>query len=263
VLYLRNPKNGSFYSTVAVGDEGANSWYNGLLLSVQHRLSHGVTLLSNYTWSHCISDVDYGYSIGNSQYENPYNRAADRGNCNFDVRHQTNTSLIVVSPAQGKGLAGRILKDWQVSTIFSAHKGLPVNVTDGTDISQTGEGLDRPNLVLPSGYLSSSNPLSLLNRAAFQTQAAGTFGNLGRDDFVGPAAVNVDCSLTRTFRLQERSRLEMRAEAFNVINHPNFVGAVALLGQTGMSLTLSSSTFGMIQSANDPRILQFALKLHF
>jgi hypothetical protein len=229
-----------------MSDQNANARYNGLLLSVQHRLSHGVTLLTNYTWSRCISDVDYGFSDGASEYENPYNRAADHGNCNFDVRQHTNTSLI-----------------WQLSPIISAQSGLPLNVTDGTDISQTGAGLDRPNLVLPSGYLHGSNPLAILNPAAFKTQAPGTFGNLGRDAFTGPASVNIDMALVRTLRLKERYSLEVRAEAFNVINHPNFIGTVSLVGQTSMSLALSSSTFGQIQGASDPRILQFAMKLHF
>jgi hypothetical protein len=263
VLYLQNPTVGSFYSNIWMADQNANARYNGLLLSVQHRLSHGVTLLTNYTWSRCISDVDYGYSDGASYYENPYNRAADHGNCNFDVRQHTNTSLIMLSPVQGRAFAQRLLEGWQLSPIVSAQTGLPLNVTDGTDISQTGVGLDRPNLVLTDASLHSSNPLALLNPAAFKTQPPGTFGNLGRDAFTGPSSVNIDLALTRTLHFRERLSLEIRAEAFNVINHPNFIGTVALVGQTSMSLALNSSTFGQIQSANDPRILQFALKLHF
>jgi hypothetical protein len=126
--------------------------------------------------------------------------------------------------------------------------------------------LDRPNLVLPNNISpSSSNPLNFINRAAFQTQAAGTFGNLGREAVSGPGAVNFDLSLSRMFRFRERWQLEARAEAFNVINHPNFVGSNPTVwpAQTALTTTLSSSTFGVIQTANDPRILQFALKLHF
>jgi hypothetical protein len=169
----------------------------------------------------------------------------------------------MLSPVQGRAFAQRLLEGWQLSPIVSAQTGLPLNVTDGTDISQTGVGLDRPNLVLTDASLHSSNPLALLNPAAFKTQPPGTFGNLGRDAFTGPSSVNIDLALTRTLHFRERLSLEIRAEAFNVINHPNFIGTVALVGQTSMSLALNSSTFGQIQSANDPRILQFALKLHF
>lgn len=264
-LYLQNPALGAAYAAIVQSDQNANSNYNGLLLSLQHRFSHGVTVLTNYTWSHCISDADYSVSVSSSQYMNPYNRSLDRGNCSFDLRHQTNTSLIVVSPVNGNGFARRILKEWQIAPIVSIRGGLPLNITDGTDISQTGIGLDRPNLILPNAYSSGSNPLYVINRAAFQNQAAGTFGTLGRNALVGPGAVNVDFSLSRTFHFRERWGLEARAEAFNVINHPNFVGTNPTVrpAQTGLSTSLNSSTFGVIQSANDPRILQFAMKLHF
>jgi len=265
-LYLKNPTTGAAYGAIIMADEGGNAHYSGLLLSLQHRFSHGVTLLTNYTWSHCISDVDYGSSLEASLFENPYNLEQDRGRCIFDIRHVTNTSLIVASPVRGNGFAGRVLRDWQISPIVSIHSGLPLNITDGTDISETGIGLDRPNLVLPNNISpSSSNPLNFINRAAFQTQAAGTFGNLGREAVSGPGAVNFDLSLSRMFRFRERWQLEARAEAFNVINHPNFVGSNPTVwpAQTALTTTLSSSTFGVIQTANDPRILQFALKLHF
>jgi hypothetical protein len=264
-LYLQNPTVGQSYAAIIMADEGANSNYSGLLLSLQHRFSHGVTLLTNYTWSHCISEGDMGSSLDASYYENPYNRAADRGNCQFDVRHNTNTSLIVVSPVKSSGFVGRVLKDWEIAPIVTMHGGLPLNVTDGTDISQTGVGADRPNLILPSTSPSGSNPLNFINRAAFQAQGTGTFGNLGRDVVSGPGTVNVDFSLSRTFRFHERWQFEARAEAFNVINHPNFVGSNPTFYPTQVATTtaLSSSTFGQVQSANDPRIFQFALKLHF
>jgi hypothetical protein len=264
-LYLQNPATGSAYGAILLAEENGNANYNGLLLSLQHRFSHGLTLLTNYTWSHCISDVDYGSSLDSSFYENPNNRSADRGNCTFDVRHSTNTSLIVVSPVKSNGFAGAVLRNWQIAPIITIHSGLPLNITDGTDISQTGIGLDRPNLVLSNTSPASSNPLNFINPAAFKTQAPGTFGNLGRDVVSGPGTVNFDMSLSREFHLTEKFRLEGRGEAFNVINHPNFVGSNPTVypSQTAITTTLSSSTFGRIQSADDPRIFQFALKLHF
>ena len=129
-----------------------------------------------------------------------------------------------------------------------------MNVVVGLDTAQTGIGMDRPNLVSPYPYLSTGNPVYYLNRAAFQTQAAGTFGNLGRDVLVAPGAINFDVAFSRTFHLKERWRLEARAEAFNAINHTNF-------NAPGSGLT--SSNFGVITSAGDPRILQFAMKLRF
>jgi hypothetical protein len=264
-LYLQNPVTGSAYGAILMADEGANSNYNGLLLTLQHRFGHGVTLLSNYTWSHCISDADTGTSLSSSYYQNPHDRSGDRGGCQFDVRHNTNTSLIVVSPVKRQGIAGKMLADWQLAPILTVHTGLPLNVTDGSDISETGVGLDRPNQILPNTSPITSNPLNFINRAAFQTQAPGTFGDLGRDSIAGPGTVNLDFALSRAFRVTERFQIDVRAEAFNVINHPNFVGSNPTLypAQTAIPTTLSSSTFGQIQSANDPRILQFAMKLRF
>ena len=82
----------------------------------------------------------------------------------------------------------------------------------------------------------------------------------------GPGNVNVDVALSRIFKFKERYALQVRAEAFNVLNHANFVGAISPAGQasfTTMNTTLSSSTYGQVQAAFDPRLLQFAMKLSF
>jgi hypothetical protein len=255
---------------VVQNDPNANSNYNALLLSIQHRFSHGFTWLTNYTWSHCLSDADHTQHISNPEYMNTNNRAADYGNCNFDVRHLMNTSLVVASPVKG-GWLGRIFGQWQVAPIVSMQSGLPINVTTGVDVSQTignsNSGiLDRPNLILPNAYSNSSNPTQYLNRAAFQNAAVGTFGNLGRDALNAPGAIHFDVSLTRTFRITERWQLTPRAEAFNIINHANLPPPILLLNNSQFGLITNSNqsnqaTIGT--NMGDPRILQFALKLQF
>jgi len=254
-LYLQNPTYGVAYAQYTFSDQGGNANYNAMLLSLQHRFSQNFTFLSNYTWSHCLSDMDFRGELSTSNaYQNPYNRAGDYGNCGFDLRQQMNTSLVAISPVKGNGFVGRLLANWQLSPMVSIRSGLPMLVTDGTDISQTGINDDRPNLVSSSIYLSSSNPVNYLDRTAFATQTAGTFGNFGRDVAIGPGAINFDLAFSRTFHLSERWQWEWRFEAFNVINHTNF---------NAPALSLSSSTFGVITSANDPRILQFAMKVKF
>jgi len=260
-LYLQNPTVGQYYGPIMMADQGGNANYNALLVSLQHRLSNGFTVLTNYTWSHCLSDVDVSGSDDKSLYEQPHDRSADYGNCQFNVTQYMNTSVVAQSPFKSQFLRG-----WQLAPIISMHGGLPINVTIGQDISQTGVNLDRPNLVLPNAKPpAGTNPIDFINPAAFQTEATGTFGNLGRDAISGPGAVNFDLSLSRVFTFHERWKFEARAEAFNIINHTNFVGTNPTYWptQTGIVTTTSSSTFGQIQSANDPRILQFALKLHF
>jgi hypothetical protein len=269
---LQNPALGAAYASITQTDENADAHYDALLLSIQHRFSHGFTWLTNYTWSHCLSDADFTGEMTSAQYENPHNRSADYGNCNFDVRSNSNTSLIMLSPVKGKGLSGRLFRQWQIAPILSIHTGAPVNVYTGSDIAQTGIGLDRPNLVLPDAYLHGPNPLAVLNPVAFKPAVPGTFGDLGRNALWGPGLLECDMSLSRQFHVRERWELEARFEAFNVINHPNFVGAVttstavnptSALPPGAFSNVLTASTFGTIQSANDPRILQFSLKLHF
>jgi hypothetical protein len=188
--------------------------YHALLASVQHRFSQGFTLLANYTYSHCISDLDFNDEISASVFQNPSNLRQDRGACIFDARHLFNASVIATSPKVGGKLTSAILGNWQLAPIISAHTGLPMNVTNGTDNSRSGVGLDRPNLALPNAYNSVwGRSLQFLNAAAFQPNAVGTFGNLGRDALFGPGLLQLDAALSRLFSLSERYRLEARFEA--------------------------------------------------
>jgi Carboxypeptidase regulatory-like domain/TonB dependent receptor len=266
-LYLQNVAQGQYYGTMPRIETSGNSNYNALLLSLQHRFSHGFIWQSNYTWSHCLSDVDNSTSIGGG-YEQVHNRAADYGNCYFDIRNNFNTSLVVMSPVKG-GLMGAILGGWQVAPIVTLSAGLPTNILDGSDVSQTGVNLDRPNYVAGCDpYLHDGNPVDYYNRACFQVQPKGTYGNLGRNVLIGPGAIRFDVSLIRTFRINERWQITPRFEAYNVINHTNF---------SQPNVALNSSTFGVITNvfsaavgggatngtAQDPRILQLALKVVF
>jgi len=84
VLYLAYPSQGQYIAQMITADTGGNSFYQGALTSIQHRFSHNFSTLVNYTWSHCIDDEDFVGDMHNSQYKNPYNRRAERGDCNFD-----------------------------------------------------------------------------------------------------------------------------------------------------------------------------------
>jgi hypothetical protein len=262
LLYLENPTEGKYYAGVEQLNSGASANYNGLLLSVQHRFNKGFTLLSNYTWSRCISDFD---SIGDPtgpNYEIPFNRRADRGDCAFDLRQNFNTTIVVASPVKGSTVVKHLLADWQFAPIIRAISGDPLTVYTGVDNSRTGMimGLspgisnDRPNQVLSNPYPANQSPASWINPAAFVANPVGTFGNMGRNELRGPGKLNFDVALSRLVRIREGAAFEIRAEAFNAINHTNFGDPV---------VTLNQATFGRILTAADPRILQFALKLHF
>ena len=277
LLYLRNPVKGMAYGSINQADEGANAHYEALLLSIQHRFGHGFTLLSNYTDSVCVSDFDFTGELGGSPNSQPFNRGADRGPCNFDVRHVFNTSMVATSTVQRNNpWISRLFSNWQLAPIIRAQSGRRFSVTTGTDNSRTGLNNDRPVQVGPNAYATTSTcPLATTacvsflapSGVAFIPNPIGTFGNSGRNALQGPGALSVDLTLSRSFQMTERFRLEARAEAFNLINRANF---------DNPSGNLSSSQFGLITgtagapsgslllpSIGDPRILQFALKLHF
>ena len=255
ITYLLNPTQGQFYSSIVQTDDGNNASYNGLLLSAEHRFANHFTWLVNYTWSHCMSTYDFGGELAGNNYQDPNNRRAEWASCNFDRRHIFNTSLVAVSPGFGSSFLKRATAEWQVSPIVTATSGQPTTITDGgTDISLTGVGADRPDVALTGGSVLPHTTSAWFNPAAFVRQAAGTFGNAGRDSIVNPGSYNWDMAVSRQFHLNERTRLDFRADFFNVLNHANW---------GGVTNSITSGTFGQITTFGSPRIIQGALKLYF
>jgi hypothetical protein len=256
VLYLQNPSQGQYYSDIQVADDGGSSHYNGLVTSLQHRFANHFTLLSNFTWSHCTSDVDFTGELAGVIYQNPNNRAAEKGNCGFDRRLNSVNSIVATSPSIGSGFAKVLTGGWQISPILSAYTGQPFTVTDnGKDVSLTGQVQDRPNVALPSQVIpSTQTQKEWFNQAAFVVQPTGTYGNSGRFSLYGPGYWNLDFALTRNFKVRERWNLEFRGEAFNAFNHANW---------NSPGVGIGSSTFGQITSFSSPRILQVGLKLSY
>jgi Carboxypeptidase regulatory-like domain/TonB dependent receptor len=256
-LYLQNPATGQYFGSISQVDDGATGVYDGLLLTVQRRLSRGMTFLANYTLSHCISDGDQS-NAGDitNQYQDPNNRHAEWGNCTLDRRNIFNLSLIAATPRFEFRPLRLILSNWQGAGIFTASSGAPLNVTTGTDNALRGEVAiqDRPNLV---GKPAVTTPTinAWFNTSAFAKAATGSYGNLGRNTVLGPGAWNLDASISRSFPVREVMRVEFRAEAFNAFNHTR-------LGNPGTTLS-STTTFGKITSALDPRIVQLGGKLVF
>jgi hypothetical protein len=264
---------------------GANSDYNALVVELNRRLSHGLQLISSYTYSKSIDDNSL-----NSQstiLQNSLDLANSRGLSDFDARHRFVISGFYELPFHGN----RLVSGWEVGTIVQAQSGNPLNVTTGisnftgTTALTAGGGL-RPDLLAPVGvtgnpaqWFSNSvvcapfaqpgitQPLcSATPNAAFAlplgaTPAGDHFGNLGRNAFTGPSFVNTDLSLVKNTKLTERLNLQFRTEAFDVLNHPNFGNP---------NLNPQSSSFGRITSTRFPtgdfgsaRQLQISLKLQF
>jgi hypothetical protein len=252
-IYLANPTAGALVSSLILLDDGGNAEYDALYFSANHRLSQNFSVLANYTWSHCISESNILGELIGSGYQDPNNRNADRGNCVTDVRQIFNISFLGTSPRLRSPVLGRLLGHWEVAGIAGARSGFWLTPLTGVDASLTNVGVDRPNLVADS-HLANPTILQWFNKAAFRKNDPGTYGNAGAYSLQGPGAFTFDAMLTRSFPIREGQRLDVRVEAFNLLNHPVMDPPVT---------NFSSSSFGRVLTAEDPRIWQFALKYVF
>jgi len=153
-----------------------------------------------------------------------------------------------------------IASDWTVSGIARFFSGRRLNVTLTSDPARTGIANQRPNLLLDNPYGDKSYT-NYLNRAAFAEPALGTLGNLERNGIVGPGTKVVDVALVRLFRFGSH-RIEARTEAFNVFNWFNPSTNPATINNSPI-VNLNNVQFGRITAADDPRIMQFAIKYSF
>ncbi len=248
----------------------ANSNYNSLQASFQQRFDLGLSLLASYTWSKSIDDAsNFFSSAGDPNFpQDSFNTRAERGRSNFDVRHRLSVGYSYDLPfgrsrASGtnRGCLTNALTGWQTMGIITLQTGRPFTVAllPEIDNSNTGRSTlgfganDRPNVV-GNPVPSRRTPDQWLNPAAFAFPPFGSFGNSGRNILGGPGYQNVNASLLKNTKLNERLNLQFRAEVFNLFNHPNFDLPDNFVG---------SPTFGRILSAQSPRHIQFGLKLLF
>ena len=275
VLFLQNPSQGQYYAQVSQMDDGGTGSYHALFLSAQKRLSHGVTVLANYTWSHCISDVaNSELGTAGPLYVIPNNRRVDRSNCAFsDLRQVFNLSTVAQVPKFSERLLRTVASDWQFSFIVNAKTGPFYTVTTGVDNALTGQAAQRPNLVGGvNPYVSNAGcpnaPCLQWNTAsAFSSPVAGTYGNLGAVNLSGPGAFQFDMAVSRMFPIKEKRTLQVRGEVFNLPNHLNPSTPVATLNSGNFGQIISDvngvQTGGLLAGGGDPRIIQLALKVVF
>jgi hypothetical protein len=282
---FQRPADGAKIGYVAIADFGGIQQYNGMLLSIERR-ARGVTVNSNYTLSHCIGPYVTLYDARAlwpyETYTDRNNRDADRGNCDSDRRHIFNLTSVAETPQFSKPVLRMMASGWKLSGIYRVSSGSPINggvaggggtgIEAGSDRALTGINHQRVNQILTNPYGDQSGrPYTLyLNRAAFALPDIGTTGNVGRNSLTGPGIWSFDVGLSRAFRFRESQRLEVRAEAYNVLNSfrpgcPSGTTGAASGGCPvgGVNAVFSSNVFGQIRNSLDPRILQFALKYAF
>jgi hypothetical protein len=258
------------FDDINILESRSNSNYHSLQVRFQQRMDFGLSLLSSYTWSKSIDDASSFFtSAGDPNFpQNSYDLRLERALSNFDVRHRLSVSYSYDLPF-GKGRAlfsdagvlSAFLTGWQTNGILTFHTGRPFTVALLPEIDNSGTGRstlgflgnDRPN-VAGNAALNGRTPEQWFNTTAFVFPPRGTFGNAGRNILEGPGYHNVNASLVKNTSLSERVNLQLRAEFFNLFNHPNFNLPDNFLG---------SPTFGRILSAQSPRHVQFGVKLLF
>jgi hypothetical protein len=275
-----------------------NAHFNSMQATLNKRMSHGLSLLANFTWSKSYDDMPQATRVSNTEDLNagasyvyplyPQNatgipaaayvsdiKALDRGLSDIDHPIAMSISYTYDLPklSRGNSILRQIVNGWRTSGLIQHRSGDALTVWMSQDISLTGLGQDRaqedftrPAYSKDAGGAGNCQAgkacLNWLNPGAFGVPVSagpGTgFGNVAKDTLRGPGQTVWSGAVTRTFALfRETTKLELRAEYFNVLNHTN-------LNNPNTSNPIgSSTTFGTITGSGDPRIAQFALKILF
>jgi hypothetical protein len=220
----------------------AGSIYHSLQASLHVTSWHGFSSQANYVWSHSIDNAsDLEDFIPNaSQPNNSLAPQLERGNSNFDIRQRFSWNFVYLFPKSTGSLA-KLKSGWGFDGVATAQTGQPftLNYNFYGDYSGSGEGFDRPDVVGPIQY--GNAPNNFINLANFQVPCtfgnttaipgigdsnclAGSrhFGNLGRNTLIGPSFTEFNFSVFKDTAITERVNLQLRAEFFNLFNHPNF-----------------------------------------
>ena len=264
ILYLLDPVNGIALGATGLTHSGGTSSYNGLLVSMQRRAASGINVNTNYTWSHCISPFqDDGFGgtgfNGDNVYQDHANRDRSRGNCQQDRRHNFTFTTIARSPEFANAGLRAVASNWGLSVIYRMNSGSYLNIRNNSrDAARNGTNPGNQLAQITGDPVSGNDgpDAQYLNLSAFSTPATGTFGNLGIRSVRGPKQWDFDVSLARTFNLGETETLEFRVEAYNLTNSFRPGNPEARVGRRNFGVTRAVG-------ADDPRILQFALKLGF
>lgn len=239
--------------------------YNSLQAKLQRSFSHGYSILGSYTWSHALDNGPAPFDLGGGRLpQDPFNIASEYSNSDNDVRHNFVASQIIELPfgrgkrflAGGSGWMDVLFGGWQLNSITTLHTGTPFNIVSN-DSNKTYPGL-RPDVV-GDPDVSHRTKQRWFNPAAFQVPAGqGTSlipGNAARNLLYGPGNTNEDVSLFKVLTLPREMKLQIRIEAFNVLNTPHYGNPDANLA--------SGKTFGEITSGGGSRVMQFAGRIMF
>ncbi len=287
-----------FPLTIANNNDAGKAQYDSFQVKAETKSAqHGLYALLGYTYSRTFDTGlpdGLGSFPGATYFPLPGTRKSDWALSQLNLNHQFTASVTYDLPfGKGKqfgtnwsGPVNAIVGNWEIDAIIRATSGFPLFVVDsnngntgkpgasGVAFSWNGNGLNRPDAV---GDPNKAGPVAAnpgcaaparihtlqnwFNPCAFAQAAPGELGNSNRAPLYGPRFVNTDVSLIKHFVLTEAVRLDFRAEFFNAFNHPQFY---LQGGSSGMQDINAGSSFGTVNgTVNNPRVIQFALKLNF
>jgi hypothetical protein len=278
------PRINTAWTTIELKSSDGDSWYRALILDARRRWSNGLMLQSSYTWSKSedttqastfFSDATNGTTSAFPEFIPDYNK----GLSDFHAEHNWVVNFTYELPfaRSSTGVTAAILGEWRVSGIVNVRSGNPLTVFVQNNRSRSqwqpslgpGIGRDRPSYA--AGFdpdtVVTGDPNQWFTPAAFVLQPAGTFGNTGRGDFIGPNLRTVDLSFVKDVawsRLGSNGRVEMRVEVFNLFNRANFgpPQLIAFAGAADNEQPLAS--FGRIrQTVTSARQIQLGVRVRF
>lgn len=251
-----------------------NSTFHALQTSLRRQLGRGLTLGAEYMWSHAISDA--AGSGESEQPQNVFNLRGERGNTEFDVRHNLTANYVWELPFGKNGFFG----GWQLSGITYARTGRAINVTISRSASllpdQNSNSIQRPDLLSGVSVLGNRDGnRGFINAAAFGLPARNVYGNAPRNAGRGPGLLQFDMSLNKTFAITERHKLDFRIDGFNIFNRPQYGQPDGFLGTVtynaaGVPALAANPFFGVSRfplsvdiGTGTNRSLQFSLRYNF
>jgi hypothetical protein len=262
-----NPKFGNVDTLAPI----SSSVFHSLQTTFRVQGEHGWSGFATYNYSKSLDDASDGidFTAGAAFPQDSTNIAAERGPSTFDTRHRF-TGAVNYDVPVWHALPKALGTGWALNWIASFQSGRPIPIITSNDNTGRFYFNQRPNVVPGvNPVLPNWNPFTgYLNANAFAQPADGTFGNLGRDSVYGPGYKNLDFSVTKNTKIYEHVNLQLRAEFFNIFNHPNFAlpaGSInpgaAPAGQISQTPDVAQGNPGL--GGGGPRVIQLAAKFTF
>lgn len=269
VLILDQIRPYKGYRSIAIIQPRYNSNYHSLQVSGQQRLSGASQVNLAYTFAKNLTDNQTDRS---TSPQNTYNTKLEYGRATLDRRHVFTVNYVYELPwfDKQRGFVGKVLGGIQLSGIGTYQTGLPFTVTT-SNLDYAGLGLintnpaARPNLLCDPNENAPHTDVEWFNTSCFEKNPAATLGlqntvgTAPRGVVFGPRTFRIDFTASKSIRLGETMRLQLRGEVFNILNTTNFRGFSSLNVTTATGL----GGFGSIGSVRDPRTMQFAAKFSF